>query len=107
MANLAYERLNCVTLNDNENSYYAKWITDFTEYDSEIVFETSVQIDGLKRGWIGDLLYHIGKGFDVDSGKDVDSITYAARFSDVLLARITVSCSPGSCVIWKYTFLKD
>lgn len=107
MANIAFQSLNCVTLKDNDNSYTSKYITDFEEYDSEIVFETYVQIDGLKRGWTGNLFYHIDKGVDIDKLEDVDNITYAANFSDVLLARVTVSCSPGHCVIWKYTFLKD
>ena len=107
MANIVFQTLNCVTLKDDNNSYTARCITDFTEYDSEIVFETSVQIDGIKRGWVGDLFYHINRGYDLETYKDVDHITYAARFYDVLLARVTISCSPGSCVIWKYTFLKD
>lgn len=107
MSNIVFHSLNCVALKDTKNQYISKYIIDFTEYDSEIIFETSVQIDGLKRGWVGDLFYHIGHGLDVDSGNEVDNVTYAAHFSNVLLARITVSCSPGECVIWKYTFLKD
>ena len=108
MANIVFQSLKSVTLKDNNNNIYtSRYIADFEEYDSEIVFETSVQIDGLKRGWVGTLFYNIGNGYNVDTGNDVDNITYAARFSDVLLARVTVSCSPGSCVIWKYTFLKD
>lgn len=106
MADLIFERMNCVTLKDNENSYTTKWIKDFMEYDSEIVFETDVNIDGLKRGWVGDLFYHIDRCFDVHSGDNVD-VTYAARFHDVLLARVTVYGSSGSCITWKYTFLKD
>lgn len=107
MANIVFQSLNCVTLKDNNNTYTSRYISDFTEYDSEIVFETDVQIDGLKRGWVGSLFYHIGRGYDLEADKDVDNITYAAHFADVLLARVTVSCSPGHCVAWKYTFLKD
>ena len=107
MANLVFQSLTGVTLKDGNNTYTSTYISDFEEYDSEIVFETCVQIDGLKRGWVGSLFYHVGRCFDVDGLNDVDGITYAAHFSDVLLARITVSCSPGSGVVWKYTFLKD
>lgn len=107
MAKMVFQSLNCVTLKDCDNNYNCEAIIDFTEYDSEIVFETNVQIDGLKRGWTGDLFYHVNKGYDIESDKYLDNITYAAHFSDVLLARVTVSCSPGSCVVWKYTFLKD
>ena len=104
---LTFKSINNVTLKTSNDNYEVKYISDFVEYDSEIVFETPIQIDGLNRGWTGDLFYHISDGYDVESGESVDNIKYATYFHDVLLARVTVSASPGYGVIWKYTFLKD
>ena len=104
---LTFASISDVTLKNDNYNYTVKYLSDFMEYDSEIVFETGIQIDGLSRGWVGDLFYHISGGYDVESGERVDNIRYATYFSDVLLARVTVSASPGSGVTWRYTFLKD
>ena len=75
------------------------------EYDSEIVFETYIPIDGIKRGWVGDLYYHIGGyPFDCTNNTKVTSVT---GLKEVLLARVTITARPDEAVIWKYTFLKD
>lgn len=107
MAKLAFQMINSITLKNHNFTYETQYIGDFEEYDDQIIFETGIQIDGICRGWVGDLYYHIGKAFDIETCKDVDNVTYAAKFTDVLLARVTISASPDKCVTWKYTFLKD
>ena len=99
-----YEKMNTVTLKNNDSNYEFRYISGFEEYDHEIVVESSIQIDGLNRGYIGDLFYHT-KGYSVqDEKKEVTTVTC---FKEVLLARITVSAQPGYTVVWKYNFLKD
>lgn len=99
-----YEKMNSVTIKNNDHEYYFKCIVGFEEYDHEIVIESGVQIDGLNRGFIGDLFYHTN-GFSMqDNKKEVTTVTC---FKEVLLARITLSAQPGHAIVWKYNFLKD
>ena len=104
MNDYIYEKMNCVTVKNDNSKYEFNCVTSFDEYDHEIVVTSNVQIDCLKRGYIGDLFYHT-KGHSVqDARKEVTTVT---GFKEVLLARITVSSSPGYPIEWKYTFLKD
>lgn len=99
-----YERMNYVTVKNNNSEYDFKHATSFEEYDHEIVVESDTQIDGLNRGYIGDLFYHT-KGHELQNyNKQMTTVTC---FKEVLLARITVSAQPGCPVVWKYNFLKD
>jgi len=104
MMNYAYDKIKLVAVQNNDNRYEFKSVTALDEYDHEIVVTSSLQLDGLKRGFIGDLFYHL-RGFSIeDEKKEVSSVT---GYREVLLARITVSAAPGYAVEWKYTFLKD
>lgn len=106
MNEYVYDKINFVTVKNNENGtkYDFNCVTGFEEYDHEIVIESSVQIDNLVRGYIGDLFYHT-KGFALqDQHKQVTTVTC---FKEVLLARITVSAQAGYPIVWKYNFLKD
>ena len=106
MNEYVYDKINFVTVENNENGtkYDFNCVTGFEEYDHEIVVESSVQVDNLVRGYIGDLFYHTN-GFSLqDQHKKVTTVTC---FKEVLLARITVSAQPGYAVVWKYNFLKD
>ena len=102
-SNATYTSINSVTLYNEDGKCTFDHITDFAEYDDDIVIESATKIVGLERGWVGDLFYH-AKGFMVtDDTKNVNS---TACITDVLLARITASAQPGSPVVWRYTFLK-
>ena len=104
MTNYAYDKIKLVAVQNNDNKYEFKSVTGLDEYDHEIVVTSQLQLDGLNRGFIGDLFYHL-RGFSIeDEKKEVTTVT---GYKDVLLARITVSAYPDSVVEWKYTFLKD
>ena len=106
MNKYVYDRIHHVSIqnNDNDTKYDFNCVTCVEEYDHEIVVESTVQIDGLVRGYIGDLFYHArGFGFH-DQSKQVTTVTC---FKEVLLARITVSAQAGQGIVWKYNFLKD
>lgn len=99
-----YEKMNSVTVKNNDKEYIFNYISDFEEYDHEIVIESGIQIDGLIRGFVGDLFYR-AKGYSVVN--DNKEVTTATCFKEVLLARITISAQPGHAIVWRYTFLKD
>lgn len=99
-----YNRYN-ITLNDSERRYQCDHVISIDEYDNEIVFETYIPIDGIKRGWVGDLYYHI-KGYPIDYNSNVRA-TSVTGLKEVLCTRITITACPDEAVVWKYTFLKD
>lgn len=101
-----YDKMICATVKNDENKtkYDFNHVTGFEEYDHEIVIESSVQIDNLIRGYIGDLFYY-ANGFALQDQKK--KVTTVTCFKDVLLARITVSAQSGCPIVWKYNFLKD
>ena len=105
MVKCVYDEFN-ITLNDSNNRYSCEHVVSIDEYDHEIVFETAVPIDGIKRGWVGDLYYHIG-GFPITDFNNKVKVTSVTGFKEVLCARITITASTDEAVIWKYTFLKD
>ena len=99
-----HDRINSVIVKNDNSEYEFKYVTSFDEYDHEIVVESSVQIEGLQRGYVGDLFYHT-RGVAV---KDLKTeCTSVVGFKDVLLARVVVSAQPGQVAYWRYNFLKD
>lgn len=104
MNEYVYEKMDFVTVKNNNNEYTFKHVLGFEEYDHEIVVETEFQIDGLIRGFIGDLFYHTKGSCLQDMNKEVTTVSC---FREVLLARITISAQPGHPIVWKYNFLKD
>lgn len=102
--NYIYDKMDSIVLQNGNNNYEFKFVTDFYEYDHEIVITSAVQIDGLVRGFVGNLIYVAnGSAFEDEHKKVTSTIT----FKDVLLARIIVSANPGNPIEWRYTFLKD
>lgn len=104
MNNYIYNKVDSIVVKNNNNEFEFKSVSCFDEYDHEIVVESAMKIDGLNRGFIGDLIY-MAKGFNArDINKEV---TTTSCYRDVFLARITMSAQPGCPVVWKYDFLKD
>lgn len=103
MSRCIYDKFSII-LSDDAFRYICDTVRNITEYDHEIEFETIAPIEGLKRGWVGDLYYHI-KGFNIDN--DNVGVTSVTCLKEVLCARVTISAEAGEAVIWKYNFLKD
>lgn len=93
-----------ITLSDNIFRYVCNTVKNITEYDHEIEFETTIPIEGIKRGWVGDFYYHM-KGFNINN--DNAKVTSVACLKEVLCTRVTIFAEDGEAVIWKYNFLKD
>lgn len=80
------------------------FISSFREVGDEIEIETPVKLDGIGRGWMGDLFVHI-RGISI---KDVDKRTDEEHIArDVLCIRCHLNSEQGEAATWTYTFLKD
>ena len=107
MENYVYERIVVSFKDNNDNEIDAKYICSFDDqYVDEIIIESDVKIDGINRGWIGDLFRIAERAYSVEEG-DFKNKTSTSCFKDVLCARVTVCYEPGAAVRWKYTFLKS
>ena len=108
MANYAYDRIVVVFADDNGNEISAKYICSFDDqYIDEIIIESEIQIEGINRGWVGNL-FRIAEGaYNAEDGSFNKNKTSASCFKDVLCARVTACYEPGAAVRWKYTFLKS
>lgn len=93
-----------ITLVDGTCSYICDTVQSITEYDHEIEFETVIPIDGVKRGWVGDLYYHMRGVHIEDANVEATFVTY---LNDVLCTRVKVCADAESPAIWTYCFLKD
>lgn len=107
MAENAYDYISRVILKNDNSEYVFKYLTDFNEYEHEILVKTGVPIEGLKRGWVGDLFYETSDAINIHTGDKVKGHTFHAGFKNVLLARFLVTSDSNRAVEWEYTFLKD
>ena len=97
-----YERYK-ITLTDMNETYLCEHITSIDEYDHDIVVQTIVPIEEIKRGWIGNLTCHLS-GCSIENPDN--KVNSHVSFKDVLCAKITITAD-DRIVTWKYTFLKD
>lgn len=103
MSRCVYDKAS-ITLVDDTYSYICDTIQSITEYDHEIEFETVIPIDGVKRGWVGSLYYHMRGVHIEDENVKATSVTC---LNDVLCTRVKVFVEEGSPVVWTYCFSKD
>lgn len=99
-----YINIDFISLNNEDCRIECKHISSFDEYDDEVVFETDVPIENIKRGWVGDMFCHLSGCKILDMRHKVTS---SKCIFNVLLAKITICSAPDTCIRWKYTFLKD
>ena len=104
MNHYVYDRVKLVTLQNDDTKYELPHILGIDEYDHEIVIISASQVEGLNRGFVGNLCFHL-RGFPITD--DTESVTTVIGYKDTLLARIIISSSPNCPIEWKYTFLKD
>ena len=103
MSRYIYDKFSITLVNDIF-CHICDTVDNINEYDYEIEFETVIPIDGIKRGWVGDLYYHI-KGLDIDDESiEVSSVTC---LKEVLCTRVKVYAEAEAPVVWTYCFLKD
>lgn len=106
MENYVYERIVASFKDNNGNVVDAKYISSFDDqYIDEIIIESDVQIEGMNRGWVGDLFRIAEKAYDINDASFKNK-TSTSCYKDVLCARVTACYEPDSVVRWKYTFLK-
>jgi hypothetical protein len=107
MGNYVYEKIVVSFKDNNGNEIDAKYICSFDDqYLDEIIIGSAVKIDGINRGWVGDM-FRIAEGaYNVEECSSDKKKTSASCFKDVLCARVTACFEYDHVVRWKYTFLK-
>lgn len=85
----------------NENNY----LYSFDDSYDEVIFETPSKIEGISRGWVGDIYYYANQPFYEKTMESSNKISIQC-VKDVLLIRVNAKCESGTPVIWSYTFLK-
>lgn len=109
MAAYVYDRINVILKDSYGNEFPIKHMTSFDDqYIDETIIESDIKIDGVERGWIGDMFMVADVFYDVekDCNKIKEDRTIYIR-KDVLCARVTACYEHDSIVSWKYTFLKS
>ena len=89
----------------NDNVTLELPFIDINDYDNEIVVYSHIRYPELKRGFVGELIYHSG-GFNITTNEDIK--IDVDSYKDVLLR--TVQCSSADIdgpIEWKYVFLKE
>jgi hypothetical protein len=89
----------------NDNYTFELRFIDINDYDNEIVVYSHIRYPELKRGFVGELIYH-GRGFNITTDEDIKMDVDS--YKDVLLR--TVQCSSADVdgtIEWKYVFLKE
>ena len=102
MSRCVYDKAS-ITLVDDTYSYICDTIQSITEYDHEIEFETVIPIDGVKRGWVGSLYYHM-RGVHIED--DNVKATSVTCLNDVLCTKVKVFVEAGSPAVWTYCFFE-
>lgn len=79
---------------------------EILELGDSIEIKTDVVIDGVNRGWIGDITFNFD-GYDLDDHNTVGRNAHEPSvLSDVLCCRRTFDSNDGNMISWTYTFLK-
>lgn len=89
----------------NDNYTFELPFIDINDYDNEIVVYSHIRYPELKRGFVGELIYH-GRGFNITTNEDIKMDVDS--YKDVLLR--TVQCYSADVdgpIEWKYVFLKE
>ena len=103
---VVYERMDRVTLKNDNGELSLNHLLAFEDNIDEIVVRTQIVDDKLKRGWIGDLTYTTSPGIDIKDG-DISGFGVKDTFYDVLLASVKIwMCDEDSAITWEYRFLK-
>lgn len=108
MNDVVYSGIGKVVFSNECGKIDFSYIKKFEDYDDSIVITTEVEIDALRRGWLGDITYFATNGFRVNSyelNEDRNRIGTQHCVKDVLLIRQGAT-SGVDVVEWTYTFLK-
>ena len=97
---------NGVTFNNHKVSFDHKDVISFEENDNQIIIETTVVIENLERGWVGDIVLHLS-GADIDYQTEQIEIDEDFLIKDVICIRRELSWKSKETASWRYTFLKN
>lgn len=98
----AYDGIKEITLSKKVGLYTSQYVNSFVDNEFEFSFETELPIEGLERGWVGDIQYTL-TGVDIGTK---DKVNTTREIKDALLVRVSLESNYG-IVEWKYEFLKS
>ena len=97
-----YDSIKEITLSKKIGLFTSQYVTNFEDNELGFSFETEIPIDGLERGWIGDIKYTLA-GADRCTN---DKVETTREIKDALLVRVSTE-KYYDIVEWKYEFLKS
>lgn len=98
----AYDGIKEITLSKKVGLYTSQYVNSFVDKEFEFSFETELPIEGLERGWVGDIQYTL-TGVDIGTN---DKVETTREIKDALLVRVSAE-QYYDMVEWKYEFLKS
>lgn len=98
----AYYGMKEITLSKRIGLFISQYVTDFEDNEFGFSFETEIPIEGLERGWVGDIKYTL-VGADICTN---DKVETTREIKDALLVRVSTE-KHYDIVEWKYEFLKS
>ena len=98
----AYYGMKEITLSKRIGLFISQYVTDFEDNEFGFSFETEIPIEGLERGWVGDIKYTLA-GADICTN---DKVETTREIKDALLVRVSAE-KHYDIVEWKYEFLKS
>ena len=108
MNDIVYSRIGKVIFSNECGKIDLSYIKEFEDYDDSIVITTEVEIDSLRRGWLGDITYFATNGFRTSSyelNEDRNRIGAPHHVNNVLLIRQGATSGDG-VVEWTQQILQ-
>jgi hypothetical protein len=103
-----YDRTKVIYFDDGiSTGYCCTWPVEIKDYEDYFIIETQATIDGVSRGWLGDVKFVLtGSGFDKTSCVPEKNISTEVIYKDVLCVRRIFDLASDGVASWQYTFNK-
>ena len=104
--NRVFDRCELVFTPDNNGAELIHhWLTEIHDFDDYIEISTDVVIEGIHRGWIGDMTFNF-QGHDLlEPWEDIEA-RGLTKLENVLCSGISFNTHEDEAIRWTYKFLK-
>ena len=94
---------NTIFFSDKDKTVALPFKVDIEDYEDYITIETQISLDGIARGWIGDITIRLyGCNYlTLDDSAEEDVV-----YKDMLCVRRIFNQYGGDVTTWKYMFMK-
>jgi hypothetical protein len=102
-----YNRIKTIVFNNGVSGFCGTWPVEIKDYEDYFVIETQAEIDGVSRGWLGNVKFILtGNSFDETSCMSEKNVSKEVEYKDALCVRCTFDLISDYVVSWQYTFNK-